>query len=137
MVHGPGAGTRYAAYARGLAVMIAAVLVLKLIGAALALAAITPRRLGLTAVGLWGAFGLLALYSVGSAFIAFRHSRRRPRTFRGVDGGRWCHATGLVGAPLLLAVILGLGPALLSRAHRGRRPRRSRVRRHRSTTSLH
>jgi hypothetical protein len=70
-----GAGRRYAAYASGLAVMSVLVGVLKLAGAAVALAAVRvrpglagrwPRLLG---VALWGAFGVLGLYSAGNLVI--------------------------------------------------------------------
>jgi hypothetical protein len=67
---GPAQDNRYASYASGLAAVEIVVLVLKLLATALALAAISPGRLGLpvrvTAVGLWGAFGVLALYSAGN-----------------------------------------------------------------------
>lgn len=102
----------------------------------------------MTAVGLWGAFGLLALYSAGSVVIAFGtvagvlEPSAAWTTAGGVTGRsvlyvlfnlagaaafgvlaitfhhrhrqRWpVAATGLVGAPLLLTLILGVGPALL------------------------
>jgi hypothetical protein len=66
---------RYAAYASGLAIMSVLVLVLKLAGAAVALAAVLvrpglPRRpVQLLGVALWGAFGLLSLYSAGNLAI--------------------------------------------------------------------
>jgi hypothetical protein len=72
---GQAAGQRYAAYASGLAIMSGVVLVLKLAGAAVALAAVLvrpgrPRRLQqLLGVALWGAFGLLGLYSAGNLAI--------------------------------------------------------------------
>jgi hypothetical protein len=71
----PDARWRYAAYASGLAIMSVLVLVLKLAGAAVALAAVLvrpglPRRpLQLLGVALWGAFGLLSLYSAGNLAI--------------------------------------------------------------------
>jgi hypothetical protein len=66
---------RYAAYASGLAIIGILVGVLKLAGAAVALAAVLvppgrprrPRRL--LGVALWGAFGLLGLYSAGNLAI--------------------------------------------------------------------
>jgi hypothetical protein len=66
---------RYAAYASGLAILGVVVLVLKLAGAAVALAAVMvrpgldrrPRQL--LGVALWGAFGLLSLYSAGNLVI--------------------------------------------------------------------
>jgi hypothetical protein len=66
---------RYAAYASGLAILGILVLVLKLAGAAVALAVVLVRpglgrRPGqLLGVGLWGAFGLLGLYSAGNLVI--------------------------------------------------------------------
>ena len=66
---------RLAADATGLAIMGALVGVLKLVGAAVALAAVRVRparpgrRLRLLGVALWGAFGLLALYSAGNLVI--------------------------------------------------------------------
>jgi hypothetical protein len=59
---------RLVAYASGLAIMTVVVGVLKLAGAAVALAAARarPGRPRLLGVGLWGAFGLLALYSAGN-----------------------------------------------------------------------
>jgi len=71
----PQARQRYAAYASGLAIMGVLVGVLKLAGAAVALAAVLvrpgrPRRpLQLLGVASWGAFGLLGLYSAGNLFI--------------------------------------------------------------------
>jgi MFS family permease len=71
----PDARQRYAADASGLAIMGMVVLVLKLTGAAVALTAAPPRPglprrpLQLLGVALWGAFGLLGLYSAGNLFI--------------------------------------------------------------------
>jgi hypothetical protein len=75
VVAGPAAGRRFAAYASGLAILSVLVGVLKLAGAAVALAAVLappglPRRpLQLLGVALWGAFGLLCLYSAGNLVI--------------------------------------------------------------------
>ena len=71
----PAAGQRLADDASGLAIMSVLVGVLKLAGAAVALAAVLappglprrPRRL--LGVALWGAFGLLSLYSAGNLVI--------------------------------------------------------------------
>jgi hypothetical protein len=152
LVVGPGEGTRFSAYAAGLAVMIAVVLVLKLVGALIAVAAVTRGELGLpargVALGLWGAAGLLALYAAGSIVIAigtvggavepsaawtaaggvtersllyllfvlvgataycvlaiaFHRRHRQPWTVA---------VAGLVGAPLLLGLLLGVAPAIL------------------------
>jgi hypothetical protein len=66
---------RYAADAAGLAILSVLVGVLKLAGAAVALAAVLvrpgrPRRLlRLLGVALWGAFGVLSLYSAGNLVI--------------------------------------------------------------------
>jgi hypothetical protein len=67
---------RNAAYAAGLAIIGVLVGVLKLAGAAVALAAVLvrPGRLGrrplwLLGAALWGAFGLLGLYSAGNLVI--------------------------------------------------------------------
>jgi hypothetical protein len=69
----PGPDQRHGAYASGLVVMSVLVLVLKLAGAAVALAAVLVRpgrrRVGVIGVGLWGAFGLLTLYSAGNLAI--------------------------------------------------------------------
>ena len=71
----PAEGQPHAAYASGLAIMGVLVGVLKLAGAALALAAVlvrpgqSRRPLQLLGVGLWGAFGLLGLYSAGNLVI--------------------------------------------------------------------
>jgi hypothetical protein len=75
LVGQPAAPRRYAADASGLAVMGVLVGVLKLAGAAVALAAVLvrPGRPGrprqLLGVGLWGASGLLGLYSAGNLVI--------------------------------------------------------------------
>jgi hypothetical protein len=71
----PETSQRFAADASGLAIIGALALVLKLAGAAVALAAILvrpglPRRpRQLLGVALWGAFGLLSLYSAGNLTI--------------------------------------------------------------------
>jgi hypothetical protein len=71
----PATPQRYAAEASGLAIMSVLVGLLKLAGAAVALAAVAvrpgrPRRpRQLLGVALWGAFGLLALYSAGNLAI--------------------------------------------------------------------
>jgi hypothetical protein len=71
----PQAGQRYAAYTSGLVIMSVLAGVLKLAGAAVAVAAVLvpPRRSGrprqLLGTALWGAFGLLSLYSAGNLAI--------------------------------------------------------------------
>jgi hypothetical protein len=63
------ANGRYAAYAPGFAVMDWLVVVLKVLGAAVALLSVAPRQRILStravAVSVWGAFGTLAVYAVG------------------------------------------------------------------------
>jgi hypothetical protein len=64
----------FAAYTEGIAAMIILVLVLKILGAVMALFAIRSQPLrmspSLLAIGLWGAFGLLAIDSAGSIVLA-------------------------------------------------------------------
>jgi hypothetical protein len=101
---------RYAAYASGLAVMGVLVGLLKLAGAAVALAAVLvrpgrPRRL--LGVALWGAFGLLALYSAGNLLIT-----------AGTEGGllapsaAWTAAGGVTGRAVLYVLFFLAGAAL-------------------------
>jgi hypothetical protein len=145
---------RYAAYTSGLAVMIVLVGVLKLAGAAVALAAVLarpgwPRRwLQLLGVALWGAFGLLGLYSAGNLAITVGtvSGLLAPSAAWTAAGGVtakaigyvlfflggaalfgvlavWFHrrhhlgwtsaVAGLAGAPLLLALLLAVAPAIL------------------------
>jgi hypothetical protein len=76
LVGRPAVPRRVAADAAGLAIIGVLAAVLKLAGAAMALAAVRVRPEGsrrpvwLLGVALWGAFGLLALYSAGNLFIA-------------------------------------------------------------------
>lgn len=71
IIHGPDPADRFAAYASGLAVASIVVLVLKLVGAGIAVAAVQPRQSHerIIALALWGAFGSLALYSAGNLVI--------------------------------------------------------------------
>jgi hypothetical protein len=109
----PEARQRYAAYASGLAIIGVLFLVLKLAGAAVALAAVLvgpgpPRPLRqLLGVALWGAFGLLGLYSAGNLFITIG-------TLSGLLA-RSAAAVGLAGAPPLLGLLLAVAPAILGR----------------------
>jgi hypothetical protein len=71
-----GPAERFAADASGLAILIVLVGVLKLVGAAVALAAVLvrpgprpPWPVQLLGVVLWGAFGVLGLYSAGNLVI--------------------------------------------------------------------
>jgi hypothetical protein len=108
---GPGEDSRYAAYATGLTIMIVTVLLLKLIGAVLALAAITPGRLGLpvpvVALGLWGASGLLTLYASGALVQA-------AGTTAGVlePSDAWTAAGGVTGRSVLYALLAVAGAAV-------------------------
>jgi hypothetical protein len=148
-----GPGRRYAAYASGLAVMSVLAGVLKLAGAAVAVAAVRvrpgrPRQL--LGVALWGAFGLLGLYSAGNLVITVGtvSGLLAPSAAWTAAGGvtpraigyvlfflvgaamfgvlavwfhrrhrlRWTSAVaGLAGAPLLLALLLAVAPAVLGR----------------------
>ena len=139
--HGPLAG-----YAGGLAVMAWLVVGLKLLGALAAVLTVVewPRRMPSSArtTLVWGAFGLLALYSAGNAaelghllvtapeqitvrslayvvffaagavgygVLAVSHFRRAGRNRRSA-------VLGVLGAPVLLGLLLGAAPAVLSAA---------------------
>jgi hypothetical protein len=104
---------RYAAYASGLAIMSVLVLVLKLAGAAVALAAVLvgperprrpPRLLG---VALWGAFGLLGLYSAGNLAITVG-------TVSGLlaPSAAWTAAGGVTAKAILYVLFFLAGAAL-------------------------
>ena len=100
-----GPAERYAADASGLAILIVLVGVLKLVGAAVALAAVLvrpgprpPWPVQLLGVALWGAFGVLAVW------FHRRHHLRWPAA-----------VAGLAGAPLLLGLVLAAAPAALDR----------------------
>jgi hypothetical protein len=109
----PAASQRHAADASGLAIMSVLVGVLKLAGAAVALAAVLvrpglprrPRRL--LGVALWGAFGLLALYSAGNLVITV-----------GTVGGllapsaAWTAAGGVTPRAILYVLFFLLGTGL-------------------------
>lgn len=73
LIGGRAPGEPFSGYAEGIAVMSAVVLVLKLIGAGVALAAVRPRtrsrRWWWLATALWGATALLGLYSAGNIAI--------------------------------------------------------------------
>jgi hypothetical protein len=109
----PATPQRYAADASGLAIMIVLVGVLKLAGAAVALATVRvrpgrPRRSRqLLGVALWGAFGLLALYSAGNLVIAV-----------GTVGGllapsaAWTAAGGVTPKAILYVLFFLVGAAL-------------------------
>ena len=109
----PEARQRYAAYASGLAIMGVLVLVLKLAGAAVALTAVLvrpglPRRpLQLLGVALWGAFGLLSLYSAGNLAITVG-------TVSGLlpPSVAWTAAGGVTAKAILYVLFFLVGAAL-------------------------
>jgi hypothetical protein len=106
-------GQRYAAYASGLAILGVLVGVLKLAGAAVALAAMRvrpgrPRRLlQLLGVALWGAFGLLGLYSAGNLAITIG-------TVSGLlaPSAAWTAAGGVTAKAVLYVLFFLAGAAL-------------------------
>jgi hypothetical protein len=130
------------------------VFVLKVAGAAVALAAVTPKRpripVRVLSTLLWGAFGLLGLYSAGNVAITAgtltgvltpspawtAAGGVTPRavlyvlfflagaamfgtlasSFHRRQRAPWTSAVaGVVGAPLVLALILAVAPAVLGR----------------------
>ena len=109
----PDARQRYAAYASGLAIMGLLVLVLKLAGAAVALTTVLvqpglPRRpLQLLGVALWGAFGLLGLYSAGNLVITVG-------TVSGLlaPSAAWTAAGGVTARAVLYVLFFLAGAAL-------------------------
>ena len=113
VVAGPAVGQRLAGYASGLGVMSALVGVLKLAGAAVALAAVLappglPRRpLALLGVALWGAFGLLSLYSAGNLVITVG-------TVSGLlaPSAAWTAAGGVTVKAVLYVLFFLVGAAL-------------------------
>jgi hypothetical protein len=113
VVAGPPAGQRLAADAAGLAIMSALVGVLKLAGAAVALAAVLappglPRRpRQLLGVTLWGAFGLLSLYSAGNLVITVG-------TVSGLlaPSAAWTAAGGVTAKAILSVLFFLAGAAL-------------------------
>jgi hypothetical protein len=113
VVAGPAAGQRLADDASGLAIMSVLVGVLKLAGAAVALAAVLappglprrPRRL--LGVALWGAFGLLSLYSAGNLVITVG-------TVSGLlaPSAAWTAAGGVTAKAVLYVLFFLAGAAL-------------------------
>jgi hypothetical protein len=113
VVAGPAAGQRFAGYASGLAILSALVGVLKLSGAAVALAAALvppgpqrrPRQL--LGVALWGAFGLLSLYSAGNLLITVG-------TLGGLlaPSAAWTAAGGVTAKAVLYVLFFLAGAAL-------------------------
>jgi hypothetical protein len=113
LVAHPEAATRYAADAAGLVIVSLLALVLKLAGAGVALAAVLARpgwpvrRLRLLGTALWGAFGVLALYSAGNLFIT-----------AGTESGllapsaAWTAAGGVTGRAVLYVLFFLAGAAL-------------------------
>jgi hypothetical protein len=113
VVAGPATGQRFAAYASGLTILSVLVGVLKLAGAAVALAAVLappglPRRpLQLLGVALWGAFGLLGLYSAGNLVITVG-------TVSGLlaPSAAWTAAGGVTAKAVLYVLFFLAGAAL-------------------------
>jgi hypothetical protein len=113
VVAGPAAGQRFADDASGLAIMSVLAGALKLAGAAVALAAVLappglPRRpLQLLGVALWGAFGLLSLYSAGNLVIAVG-------TVSGLlaPSAAWTAAGGVTAKAVLYVLFFLAGAAL-------------------------
>ena len=106
-----GPDDRLAAYAPGLAVIGVLVLVLKLVGAAVALAAVTPGPprvpVRVLAAALWGAFGLLGLYSAGNVVIT-------AGTVSGLlePSAAWIAAGGVTPMAVLYVLFFMAGAAL-------------------------
>ncbi len=133
-----------AGYAVGLAVLGRLVVVLKLLGAGAALLTVfeRPRRLpaNLRLLLIWGAFGLLALYSAGNLVEAGYLLATNPQLItvrslgyvgfflagavgfgvlavgylRRSGRDRRVAVAGLLGAPVLLALLLVVMPAILA-----------------------
>jgi hypothetical protein len=108
-----GASRRYAAYASGLAVISVLVGLLKLAGAVVAVAAVRvrpgrPRRpRQLLGVALWGAFGLLGLYSAGNLVITVG-------TVSGLlaPSAAWTAAGGVTPKAILYVLFFLVGTAM-------------------------
>jgi hypothetical protein len=109
----PAAHERYAAYASGVAIMSLLVGVLKLAGAAVALAAVMVRpgrphrQLQLLGVALWGAFGVLGVYSAGNLVITVG-------TVSGLlaPSAAWTAAGGVTAKAILYVLFFLAGSAL-------------------------
>jgi hypothetical protein len=122
----PQARQRYAAYASGLAIMSVLALVLKLAGAAVALAAVLvrpgrPRRpRQLLGVALWGAFGLLSLCSAGNLAITIGtvSGLLAPSAAWTAVGGVTLKAIGYVLLFLAGAALFGVLAVWFHRRHR-------------------
>ena len=113
VAHPEAAARRYGADVSGLVVISLLVLVLKLAGAGVALAAVLvrpgtarpwPRLLG---VALWGAFGVLALYSAGNLLIT-------AATESGLmaPSAAWTAAGGVTGRAILYVLFFLAGAAM-------------------------
>jgi hypothetical protein len=117
---------RYAAYASGLAVLGVLVGLLKLAGAAVALAAVLvppglagrPRQL--LGIALWGAFGLLGLYSAGNLAITIGTvgGLLAPSAAWTAAGGVTRRAIGYVLFFLVGAALFGVLAVWFHRRHR-------------------
>ena len=127
LVAGDDAGTDTAlsGYESGLTLMIALVLVLKLLGAVVALAAVAPPQrwlpTNLLASTLWGVFSLLALYSAGNLVITVA-------TVSGLvePSAAWTAAGGVTAKAVLYVLFFLIGAAVFGvlafSFHRRRRP---------------
>jgi hypothetical protein len=113
VAHPEAAARRYGADVSGLVIISLLVLVLKLAGAGVALAAVltgpqlSRRWLRLLGVALWGAFGVLALYSAGNLVITV-----------GTESGllapsaAWTAAGGVTGRAVLYVLFFLAGAAM-------------------------
>jgi hypothetical protein len=113
VAHPETAARRYAADVSGLVIMSLLVLVLKLAGAGVALAAVlarpgTGRRwVRLLGMAVWGAFGVLALYSAGNLLIT-----------AGTESGlmapsaAWTAAGGVTGRAILYVLFFLAGAVM-------------------------
>jgi hypothetical protein len=122
----PGTPQRFAADSTGLAIIGALVGVIKLVGAAVALAAVRARpglpgrQVQLLGVALWGAFGLLALYSAGNLVIAVGtvSGLLAPSAAWIAAGGVTAKAIGYVLYFLAGSVLFGVLTVWFHRRHR-------------------
>lgn len=111
LVGGLPGGDAFADYAAGLAVMSVLVLLLKVAGAAVAVAAVRPRRRPswLLATATWGAASLLALYSVGNLGITLG-------TVLGLvePSAAWTAAGGVTARAIAYVVFFVAGAAMFT-----------------------
>jgi hypothetical protein len=109
IAHPEGVVRRYDADASGLVIMSLLVLVLKLAGAGLVL--VRPGRargwVRLLGVAVWGAFGVLALYSAGNLFIT-----AGTETGLMAPSAAWTAAGGVTGRAVLYVLFFLAGAAM-------------------------